>query len=146
MAVGDSVVLRFTDARGQADILRGVVNAEPGADAQVLWENGELSTVPQARLEQDAGAPDDVDALLGQWLQLRGLPLATTGAPKSPAASGVAVQVFGLSQYGADDPNTFLALIATEDGRRILIDVRYDADTAQFIDPPFVAQPTRRSV
>ncbi len=151
MTVGDAVViLELVDEEAMAAPVHGIVNAEGGGNADVLWRNGVLNTIPTIRLLKVF--PGD-EPKVGKWEQIFGLPTVDTddptlggGGPKSPAASGVVTDVFGTAAYGDAGPaaNQWV-VISTEDGRgSFLINVE-DPPVAE-VPPPFFEQPGRRNV
>jgi len=125
MAVGDIVALsHFLASPGLwAPELHGRVNAVVGADSTVLWQNGVLSTVPTARLREVGPTSQTLD-YLGKYVQVIGFPTFTApdfgGQPKSPAASGIVLDVFDAAGQG-ESPAQPRALVATEDGEGLLL-------------------------
>jgi len=133
------------------------VVAEPGGTVStVLFDNGVLS----AGIEQDnlqkvqevdpAGTDDEiaVASLVGKWVQLKGYPefdaadpADQNGTPKSPAASGIVVRVYGVAAYDGEGFTGLLGVIQLGNNPNDAIVFEYDADLS-----PIVINETRRSV
>ncbi len=128
MALGDTVIskslLDSGDASGSgvAGALLGVVNAEVGADADVIWENGELvSTIPFTELSKVFDASAFGQSHVGKWCQVINHP-TNIGGPKSPAFSGVCIGAFRIADYDAPAAvsDTFV-IIAEPGGKQIVV-------------------------
>lgn len=152
MTIGDAVViLELVEEEAMASPpVHGIVNAEGAGNADVLWRNGVLNTIPTIRLLK-VFLGDETK--VGKWEQIYGLPSIDTeddptlgGGPKSPAAAGVVIDVFGTAAYGsAGPPDNQWVVLSTEDGRGSFLLVVQDPPDAELPDP-FFEQPGRRNV
>ena len=149
MAVGDAVVINqlINEEGSYIAPLHGIVNAEAAGDALVAWRNGQKSTVPQAELAKVFPGPEN---LVGQWAQIAALPFFDPPddfdgfGPKSPAAAGLIIDVFGTSDFGGQSADQEWVVIATEDGRRAIKVVFSEAGDSS--GKGFVIKPGARNV
>jgi len=150
MTIGDRVILRATSVatgalKGPPNI--GVVNAEPATDAVVLFKNGNTATIPQSELRK-VFAPAQVAAnFIGKWVQMKAFPESPDGPPKSPAAAGLALDIFGVADYGAGALTGHDMVMSTEDGEGMMFfNIDIDATTIDADEINFFVQDGRRNV
>lgn len=111
--------------------MRGVVTAEDEAGAVVLWQNAELTQLPEFLLRLVAGMPEEVRALIGKYVQLTGWPTNTVGTPKSPGASGLVLDAVTHGPFG-EGPDRVDLVIATENGEQfVTVSDVFDFDTSE---------------
>ena len=150
MTVGDIVVLRtvLESAALNGPPNLGVVNAEPGGtDALVFFRNGQSSQIPQTELRK-VFAPAQVAAdFLGKWAQMKAFPESPDGPPKTPAAAGVVLDIFGTADYGAGALTTHQMLMSSEDAEGFLFfNVDIDATVVDTDEINIFVQDGRRNV
>jgi hypothetical protein len=176
MSVGDKVTfpillsslpdLNFR-ALNALPIIGTIIDEPTGTTSTVSWPNGIVSTVPNSVLAKmyPLSAFNNALALswgddIGKYVQLTDWPIpgqraaaAASGVPsppKSPAASGILVMVYGSAIYQPeeDEPTFIIGWVAVQDGRKHIPII--GADSLPFSQPafskPYNIQPGRRAV